>query len=77
MIIEIKNKGTKFEKVPIGSLFAYPADSYSDKDIYMSTDELCINHDNVNAVRLSNGCLCDFNDNDNVRLIDNAKLIIG
>ena len=77
MIIEIRNKGTKFEKVPIGSLFAYPADSYSDKDVYMSADEHCVNNDNVNAVRLSDGCLCDFNDNDDVRLLDNAKIIIG
>ena len=77
MKIEIKNQTVKFEKVPIGSLFAYPADSYSDEDIYMSTDEHCIINDNVNAVRLSDGCLCEFNDNDNVRLIDNAKLVIG
>jgi len=79
MKIEMQNNGVKFESVPIGGLFAYPAYSYSDKDVYMAVDEHLnqIDSDKINAVRLSDGYLYDFNDNDDVRLIDNAKLVIG
>ena len=74
--IEVKNQEVEFEKVPIGDLFAHPAYSYSDRDVYMAVDEHCIGDDKINAVRLSDGYLYDFNDNDDVRLISNAKLII-
>lgn len=79
MKIEIKNQTVKFEEVPIGSLFAYPSYSYSDNDIYMATEEYrdLADNDKVNAVLLSDGCLHEFHEDDEVRLLNNAKLIIG
>ena len=76
MKIEIKNNRTQFEMIPIGSLFAYPYDSYSENDIYMSTDEHCIDNNKVNAVCLCDGFLHEFRDDDDVRLINNAKITI-
>jgi hypothetical protein len=76
MIIEIKKQGIKFEAVPIGSLFAYPAHSQSNCDVYMAVEEHCIDGDKVNAVCLCDGYLHEFDDNEDVRLLNSAKLII-
>ena len=76
MNIEIRNKEVKFENVPIGGLFAYPASSYADWSIYMATDEHCVDGDKVNAVNVYDGNLHEFCDNDDVRIIDNAKLVV-
>ena len=79
MKIEIKNPEVKFEEVPIGSLFACPAYSHSENNIYMATEEYLdrVDNEKVNAVCLCDGALHEFNDNDKVRLLDNAKLVIG
>lgn len=77
MVIEIKNKKTKFEKISIGSLFAYPAHSYCDEDIYMATEEYGVKgKDGINATCLFDGSLHEFKEDDDVRLIDNAKIVI-
>lgn len=77
MKIEIRDNEVKFESVPIGDLFAYPAGSYTDCSIYMATEEHCVDGDKVNAVNLFDGYLHEFREDDNVRLIDNAKLVVG
>ena len=77
MKIEIKNQTVKFEKVPVGTLFAYPAYSYSENDIYMATEEHSVDSDKVNAVCLCDGYLYEFREDDDVRLLDNAKIIMG
>lgn len=77
MKIEIKNKDVKFEKVPIGYLFVYPGYSCSESDVYMAVEEYKSELDKVNAVCLCDGSLHEFHEDDNVRLLDNAKVIIG
>ena len=77
MKIEIKNQGVKFEEVPIGSLFTYPAYSYSESDVYMVVEEYKSELDRVNAVCLCDGSLHVFHEDDGVRILDNAKIIIG
>ena len=78
MKIEIKNQEIKFGKMLMGSLFAYPDYSCSESNVYMATEEYldCTNNDKVNAVRLSDGSLHAFNENDIVRLLNSAKLIV-
>lgn len=77
MIIEIKKQGMKFEEVPIGGLFVYPANSQSNCDVYMATEEHSVDGDKVNAVCLCDGYLHEFSEDEDVRLLNSAKLIIG
>lgn len=77
MIIEIRKQGIKFKEVPVGSLFAYPAHSQSNCDVYMATEEHSVDGDKVNAVCLCDGYLHEFSEDEDVRLLNSAKLIIG
>lgn len=79
MKIEIKNQTVKFEEVPIGSVFAYPAYSCSDRDIYIAIEEHLdrVDSDKINAVCLYDGSIHEFSEDCEVKLLNNAKLIIG
>ena len=68
-IREQYNNTTTFDTLDCGDIFVY------NNIFFMKTEERRYNNIVINAVRLNNGGLTDFNDDDNVEEIDGEFVI--